>query len=93
MAIKAQRSSDAAAPRRPSVPRPPAAASALDLRMAYAWALYEDPRASQDDVLEAVVVLEDAETRIRRVFGDSHPFTGENQEHLEGARMRREDRL
>ena len=60
--------------------------------MAYARALYEDPRASQDDVLEAVAILEDTETRIRRIYGNSHPSTRENQEYLESARMRREDR-
>ena len=64
---------------------------ALDIRVSYAHALYEEPRASQDDLIEALAIIEDVETRQRRIYGDSHPFTRNTQELLEGARMRLED--
>ena len=64
---------------------------ALDIRVSYAHALYEEPRASQDDLIEALAIIEDVETRQRRIYGDSHPFTRNTQELLEGARTRLED--
>ena len=63
----------------------------LDLRHALARALHEDPRASQDALIEALAILEELEPKMRKIYGNSHPHTRENREYLEGARMRRED--
>ena len=52
---------------------------------------HEDQRASQDDLTEALAILEELEPKMRKIFGNSHPHTRENREYLEGARMRRED--
>ena len=41
-----------------------------------AFALYEDPAATLEDLRKAVTTLEDAERIARRVFGGAHPLTG-----------------
>ena len=45
------------------------------MRWVYARALYEDARATLDNLREAVATLEDAERIARRVFGGQHSFT------------------
>ena len=49
----------------------------LNMRAAYANALYRDPAATLDDLREAVTTLEDTARTVRRVFGASHPLTRE----------------
>ena len=58
----------------------------LKLRRAYAMALRMDPRATLDDVREAVAMLEDLERVVRRVFGGAHPFVAAFEESLQNAR-------
>ena len=45
----------------------------LNLRKVYADCLCSDASASQDDVAEAIEIMEDVQRRARRVFGDGHP--------------------
>ena len=47
----------------------------LRMRWYYALALYEDTRATLDDLREAVTTLEDTERIARRVLGGAHPRT------------------
>lgn len=60
----------------------------LDLRLAYARASFEDTRTQ--NLIEALVILEDVVTRMQRIYG-SHPYRREAQAFLECARMRGED--
>ena len=57
----------------------------LKMRWIYAEALYEDGRATLDDLREAVTTLEDAERIARRVLGGAHPTTMGIEDHLRGA--------
>ena len=45
----------------------------LMMRSIYAWALYEDPAATLDNLRQAVTTLEDIEPIARRVLGPAHP--------------------
>ena len=45
----------------------------LMMRRNYAFALFEDPDATPDDLREAVTMLEDTEWIGRRVLGGAHP--------------------
>ena len=58
----------------------------LKMRWIYAEALYEDGRATLDDLREAVTTLEDAERIARRVLGGAHPFTEGIEINLRAAR-------
>ena len=51
-----------------------------------AEALYLDPRATLDDLREAMTTLEDAERIARRVFGSPHPTTNSIEVRLRNAR-------
>ena len=59
-----------------------------DLRLAYARAIFEDTRTQ--NLIEALVILEDVVTRMQRIYG-FYPYTREAQAFLECARMRGED--
>ena len=48
----------------------------LKMKDKYARSLYKYDGATLDDLREAVTTLEDAERIARRVFGGSHPLTG-----------------
>ena len=48
---------------------------AFKMRWVYARALYEDDRATLDNLREAVTTLEETERTARRVFGGAHPAT------------------
>jgi len=61
-------------------------ASTLNMRWTYAAALYEDTRATLDDLREAVSTLEDTERTARRVLGGAHPLAGYIAESLRDAR-------
>ena len=52
----------------------------------FAMALYENDRATLEDVREAVETLEDVARLWKRVFGGSHPETQIVQNALEDAR-------
>ena len=56
------------------------------MRSLYAIALYEDDRATLDNLREAVTTLEDAERIARRVFGGAHPTTALIERNLRAAR-------
>jgi len=58
----------------------------LRARWCYAWALYEDPAATRDDLREAVTTLESVASSWKRVFGKSHPETPRVQSALATAR-------
>jgi len=58
----------------------------LRARWICAWALYEDPTATLDDLREAVSTLEDAERTTRRVFGGAHPLAVNLERDLRNAR-------
>ena len=45
----------------------------LSVRSIYAAALYEDPGAALDDLVEAVETLEETTRTARRVLGAAHP--------------------
>jgi hypothetical protein len=45
----------------------------LSMRSIYAAALYEDPGAALDDLVEAVETLEETTRTARRVLGGAHP--------------------
>ena len=49
-------------------------------------ALYEDPGATLDDLLESVATLEDSERIARRVLGGVHPLTSAIEDELRNAR-------
>ena len=52
----------------------------------YAKALYKNPAAVPDDLLEAIATYEKCLTAARRVYGPGHPFPKRWQEGLEFAR-------
>ncbi len=56
------------------------------MRTLYARALYDDPAATLDDILEAVTTLEEDEMIARRVFGGTHPLTLDIEYSLRNAR-------
>ena len=56
----------------------------LNMRAAYANALYRDPAATLDDLREAVTTLEETERTARRVLGGAHPLVM----HIEGTQAR-----
>ena len=58
----------------------------LRARWCYAWALYEDPAATRDDLREAVTTLEETARTARRVFGGAHPLTAQIERRLPEAR-------
>ena len=58
----------------------------LQMRWLYAVALYRDPSATLDGLLEAVTTLEDTERTARRVLGGAHPTTAGMGESLRYAR-------
>ena len=60
--------------------------STLTIRLVYANALYEDPRATLADLREAVSTFEDAGRIARRVLGGAHPITGYMEGDLQKAR-------
>ena len=60
----------------------------LQMRWLYAVALYRDPSATLDGLLEAVTTLEDTERTARRVLGGAHPTTREIGRSLQNARTR-----
>ena len=51
----------------------------------YANALYKNPDAVPDDLLEAIATYEKCLTAARRVYGPGHPFPKRWQEGLEFA--------
>jgi len=56
------------------------------MRWSYAWALYENPAATLDDLREAVTMLEDTARIARRVLGGTHPLTEAIGAYLQDAR-------
>ena len=58
----------------------------LRARWCYAWALYEDPAATRDDLREAVTTLVELERTARRVLGSAHPNTVGIETSLRNAR-------
>ena len=58
----------------------------LGMRMNHAKALYNDDRATLDDVREAVTTLEDMARTARRVRGGAHPTTTGIEKNLRNAR-------
>ena len=56
------------------------------MRLNYAVALHDDPRATLDDFRETVTTLEDATRIARRVLGPSHPFVEMIERRLRNAR-------
>ena len=58
----------------------------LSLFANYANALYKNPDAVPDDLLEAIATYEKCLTAARRVYGPGHPFPKRWQEGLEFAR-------
>ena len=56
------------------------------MRWVYARALYEDDRATLDNLREAVATLEETERIARRVFGGAHPVTTAHEKALRNAR-------
>jgi len=58
----------------------------LRMRWSYAWALYENPAATLDDLREAVTMLEDTARIARRVLGGTHPLTEAIGAYLQDAR-------
>ena len=59
---------------------------AFKMRWVYARALYEDDRATLDNLREAVATLEETERTVRRVLGGAHPATEGIEFHLRDAR-------
>ena len=47
----------------------------LKMRRSYAWALYEDPATTLDDLRGAVTTLAEITRTARRVMGGTHPLT------------------
>ena len=58
----------------------------LKMRLNYAEALYEDDRATLDDLREAVTTLVESERTARRVFGSAHPLTEGIERDLQTSR-------
>ena len=58
----------------------------LKMRRSYAWALYEDPATTLDDLRGAVTTLEDTARIARRVLGGSHPLVAQIEVGLRDAR-------
>ena len=54
----------------------------LTARWTYAWALYEDPASTLDELREAVSTLEETERMARRVLGGTYPTTTGIEEAL-----------
>ena len=65
---------------------------AFKMRWVYARALYEDDRATLDNLREAVATLEETERTARRVLGGAHPATEGIEFHLRDARAARRAR-
>ena len=63
----------------------------LEIRTWYALAFFRADGASEDDVAEALTILEDVLRRSKRVLGDSHPDTERAREFLEEVRSARAD--
>ena len=63
------------------------AARTLLLRETYAQALYNDPEATEDDLLEAVAMLEKLLPEHKRIFGPLHPRTVEMQKDVDRAKI------
>ena len=63
----------------------------LEVQTWYALAFFRADGASEDDVAEALTILEDVLRRSRRVLGDSHPDTERAREFLEEVRSARAD--
>ena len=61
----------------------------LEVRAWYARALFRADGASEDDVAEALTILEDVLRRSKRVLGDSHPDTERARKFLEEVRSAR----
>ena len=64
----------------------------LRTRTLYAAALYEDDRATLDDLRESVATLEELARTARRVLGGSHPVTGGIEDDLRKSRAALRDR-
>ena len=62
------------------------ARAALAMRSTYARVLFADPRATLDDLREAMTTLEDTERIARRVLGGAHPLTEGAAGELQKAR-------
>ena len=60
----------------------------LTTRCCYGEAIYEDSRATLDDLREAVATLEDTERTARRVLGGAHPLAMAIQASLRTALRR-----
>ena len=58
----------------------------IRMRMSYARALYENTRATLDDLREAVTTLEEIEPTARRVLGGTHLFTTSIEAGLQNVR-------
>ena len=58
----------------------------LSMRGIHAKSLYEDDRATLDELREAVTTLEDAGRIARRVLGGAHPLTLVHESNLQDAR-------
>ena len=63
----------------------------LEVRAWYARALFRADGASEDDVAEALTILEGVLRRSKRVLGDSHPDTERARKFLEEVRSARAD--
>ena len=63
----------------------------LEVRAWYARALFRADGASEDDVAEALTILEDVLRRSKRVLGDSHPDTERARKFLEEVGSARAD--
>ena len=58
----------------------------LKLRWTLAICLFKDDGAPQDNLVEAVTILEELSTTARQVYSNCHPYTTRIQGHLEAAR-------
>ena len=63
----------------------------LEIRTWYALAFFRADGASEDDVAEALTILEDVLRRSKRVLGDSHPDTERARKFLEEVGSARAD--
>ena len=63
----------------------------LEVQTWYALAFFRADGASEDDVAEALTILEDVLRRSKRVLGDSHPDTERARKFLEDVRSARAD--
>ena len=59
----------------------------LRTRGCYAEALYRDPDATLDDLLESVATFEDTARIARRIFGRAHPLAAQFEQCLQNARQ------